>query len=112
MNELDFENILKASEGLVVIDFSATWCMPCRMLKPIIERVAEKMPDVDFYDLDVDETEEIAKKYLEENYQADGLSVTDYGFEYNATLGNIKTDCVYDKNSSMMLVAEYYKAAE
>ncbi len=63
MNELDFKNILKNSQGLVVIDFSATWCMPCRMLKPIIERVAEKMPDVDFYNIDVDENEEIAKKY-------------------------------------------------
>ncbi len=63
MNELDFDNIINSSEGLVVIDFSATWCMPCRMLKPIIEKVAEKMPDVDFYNIDVDENEEIAKRY-------------------------------------------------
>ncbi|MFQ6752182.1 MAG: thioredoxin [Clostridia bacterium] len=63
MNELDFDNIINGSEGLVVIDFSATWCMPCRMLKPIIEKVAEKMPDVDFYNIDVDENEEVAKRY-------------------------------------------------
>ena len=63
MNELDFENIINSTDGLVIIDFSASWCMPCRMLKPIIERVADKMPEVDFYNIDVDENEDIAKKY-------------------------------------------------
>ena len=53
--------------------------------------------------------EEIAKKYIEEHYLAEGLSVTEYGFEYNATLNNIKTHCVFDKNSSTMLVAEYFE---
>lgn len=62
MNELDFDAIIN-KEGLVVIDFSATWCMPCRMLKPILERVAEKMTDVEFYNVDVDDSEEVAKRY-------------------------------------------------
>lgn len=62
MNELDFDTIINV-EGMVVIDFSATWCMPCRMLKPILERVAEKMDDVEFYNVDVDDSEEVAKRY-------------------------------------------------
>ena len=62
VTELDFEEIIN-SEELTIIDFSATWCMPCRMLAPILEQVADKMPEVSFYNLDIDENEEIAKRY-------------------------------------------------
>lgn len=62
LNDLDFDEIIN-NESLTVIDFSATWCMPCRMLKPILERVAEKFDDVMFYNLDVDENEDVAKRY-------------------------------------------------
>ena len=62
LNELTFDDLIN-EEGLTVIDFSATWCMPCRMLKPIIERVAEQCSDVSFYNVDIDENEEVAKRY-------------------------------------------------
>ncbi len=62
VTELDFEDIID-NEELTIIDFSATWCMPCRMLAPILEQVADKMPNVNFYNLDIDENEEIAKRY-------------------------------------------------
>lgn len=61
-NGLTFDELIN-SEELTVIDFSATWCMPCRMLKPILERVAERCTDVSFYNVDIDENEEIAKRY-------------------------------------------------
>lgn len=62
VNELDFEELI-GGEDLTIIDFSATWCMPCRMLTPILEQVADKMPDVSFFNLDIDDNEEIAKRY-------------------------------------------------
>ena len=62
MNDFDFENIIN-NEDLTIIDFSATWCMPCRMLAPILDQVANKMTDVEFYNIDIDENEEIAKRY-------------------------------------------------
>ena len=62
VTELDFEEIINNKE-LTIIDFSATWCMPCRMLTPILEQVADKMINVNFYNLDIDENEEIAKRY-------------------------------------------------
>ena len=61
-NGQTFDDLI-SSEDLTVIDFSATWCMPCRMLKPILERVAEKCSDVSFYNVDIDENEEVAKRY-------------------------------------------------
>ena len=58
----DFDELIN-SEDLTIIDFSATWCMPCRMLTPILEQVADKVDYVSFYNLDIDENEEIAKRY-------------------------------------------------
>lgn len=62
LTELGFEEIIKA-EGLTVVDFSATWCMPCRMLAPILEQVADRKENVSFYNIDIDDSEEIAKRY-------------------------------------------------
>ena len=57
-----FDEIING-EGLTVVDFSATWCMPCRMLKPILEKVESKLDEFKFFNLDVDDEEEIAKRY-------------------------------------------------
>ena len=62
VNELEFKEIISGEE-LTVIDFSATWCMPCRMLAPILEQVADKMENVSFYNIDIDDNEDIAKRY-------------------------------------------------
>jgi len=61
-NNINFDDIIN-SETLVVVDFYATWCMPCRMLSPILKQVAEKMRKVDFYNLDISENPDIAKRF-------------------------------------------------
>lgn len=43
--------------------FEATWCGPCKALKPIFENVASKYNDVNFSCVDVDEQFELAAKY-------------------------------------------------
>ncbi len=49
---------------VAVVDFSATWCGPCRMLAPVLEGVSEKLAGkVDFYNVDVDEANQLAMEY-------------------------------------------------
>ena len=52
-----------AEEKLVVIDFFATWCGPCRMIAPVIEELAKNNEDVVFLKVDVDELEDLAIRY-------------------------------------------------
>lgn len=48
---------------LIVKDFWAEWCGPCRMMKPVIEKLAEKNTDVEFQFINVDEQAEATSKY-------------------------------------------------
>lgn len=51
------------SGGVAVVDFWATWCGPCRMLAPIVDEVADKLTEVKFGKVDVDQAPELAKRY-------------------------------------------------
>lgn len=62
INSENFDEVINKDE-VIVVDFSASWCMPCRMLKPILEKVEEKMEGMSFYNLDIDDSEDIAKRY-------------------------------------------------
>lgn len=48
--------------GLVIVDFFGTWCMPCKMLAPIVEKVA-KDNNIKLAKVDIDENEELVRKY-------------------------------------------------
>ena len=63
VNAEQFETEAKKS-AVAVVDFSATWCGPCRMLAPVLEEVSEKLSGkVDFYNVDVDEAPQLAGAY-------------------------------------------------
>mmetsp|Transcript_33049 Transcript_33049/g.38487 ORF Transcript_33049/g.38487 Transcript_33049/m.38487 type:complete len:105 (+) Transcript_33049:73-387(+) len=47
---------------LVVLDFTATWCPPCRMIGPIFVSIAEETEGAAFYKVDVDEAEDISRE--------------------------------------------------
>ena len=59
---------LEAAGGkLVVVDFHATWCGPCKMIAPHLEEMDKTMDDVVFLKVDVDECEDIAEEYKVED---------------------------------------------
>jgi len=52
------------NEGLVLIDFSADWCMPCLMMAPVLEELAEKLKGkLKIGKIDVGENKDIAQKF-------------------------------------------------
>ncbi len=61
--EEEFKEIINNSHKLVVVDFYGDWCMPCLMLAPIIEDLAENMKEVKFAKINIDDNQELAAKY-------------------------------------------------
>ncbi|MEM0351104.1 MAG: thioredoxin [Archaeoglobaceae archaeon] len=62
IDEREFMNVIN-SERLVVVDFYADWCMPCRYLSPVLEKLSREYKDVEFYKINVDENQELAFEY-------------------------------------------------
>jgi thioredoxin 1 len=63
LNKENFEEIIKNNEK-VVVDFWASWCMPCKMVAPIFEKIAEKYKnEIIFAKLNVDENPDIASEF-------------------------------------------------
>jgi thioredoxin 1 len=60
LNEAGFEEAIKTG-NVVIIDFHAEWCGPCKMLKPIMEEVSSE--GVAVYSVDVDGNKGLAQKY-------------------------------------------------
>ncbi len=64
VTEDNFDSEVLKSEGLVLVDFWAPWCGPCRMLGPILEELEKEMGDkVKVCKVNVDEEGGLAQKY-------------------------------------------------
>ena len=58
----DFDEAVK-KDGLCLVDFWANWCGPCKMLAPVLEEYVASHDDVTVLKVDVDEEEELARKF-------------------------------------------------
>jgi thioredoxin len=62
INVSDFEG-LKNTTDLVLIDFWAVWCGPCKVMGPVLDTLAPEFPTVKFVKVNVDEVPEIAELF-------------------------------------------------
>ena len=64
LNNESFEKEVKEAEQIVLVDFYADWCGPCKMMSPIIEELANEVGDkVKICKLNVDECQDIAIQF-------------------------------------------------
>ena len=92
INEAEFANEVK--DGLVLVDFYATWCGPCRMISPIIDEVAKETTDLMVVKVDVDKYPNIATKYGIMSIPT--LKVFKNGKEEKTSIGYIEKDAIKD----------------
>ena len=59
--ETDFFELIK--NDLVLVDFYATWCGPCRMISPIIDEISKEKEELTIIKVDVDKFPNLASKY-------------------------------------------------
>jgi thioredoxin 1 len=59
----EFDKKVLQSEKPVVVDFYADWCGPCRVIKPILEKLSAERDDILFVKVNVDGSHDIAGKY-------------------------------------------------
>ena len=64
LNAQDFETKVMGGEGLVLVDFWADWCGPCRRLGPVIDEIAEEMEGALVVGkVNIDEENELATRF-------------------------------------------------
>ena len=61
INSQEFDNTIES--GVVVVDFFATWCGPCKMLSPVIDELSGELENVNFLKVDIDQSMDLAQKF-------------------------------------------------
>ena len=91
ISEKEFAEVRE--KEVAVIDFSATWCAPCKMFAPVLEEVSEELAgSVAFYNVDVDENPDLAQQYNISSIPA--LVVLKNGDKQNVQVGFQPKDAV------------------
>ena len=64
LTDTNFKQALEDAKGPVLVDFSATWCSPCKALAPTIDKVADDYAGkLEVYKVDIDNAQEVANTF-------------------------------------------------
>ncbi len=90
VNKDNFEKEVLKSDKKVLVDFNADWCGPCKMLKPIVDEIAESNENVKVVSVNIDDEDELAEEYS--IFSIPCLVVIDKGKEVKRNVGLISKD--------------------
>lgn len=63
LTKSNFDAEVLNSDKVVLVDFWASWCAPCRMLSPIVDQVAEELTDIKVAKVNIDDEQDLALQY-------------------------------------------------
>lgn len=64
ITEAEFNQDVLESKKPVLVDFFATWCGPCKLLAPVLDKLDDEFKDkIDIYKVDIDANQGLARKY-------------------------------------------------
>lgn len=63
INENNFKEEVELNNKVILVDFFATWCPPCKMLSPVVEKIGNSTNEFDVGKLDIDESQTLAMQY-------------------------------------------------
>lgn len=93
-NKDEFLKIINENE-IVIVDFFATWCGPCKMLSPVIENVEKLLPNIKFIKVDIDQHNELASEYRIQSVPT--LIFIKNGIEVAKSIGYVDEDALIEK---------------
>ena len=90
VNKENFDKEVLESEKIVLVDFNANWCGPCKMLKPILEEISSTNENVKIASINIDEEDELTEKYNVSSIPC--LVLFDKGNEVKRNIGLISKE--------------------
>jgi thioredoxin 1 len=90
----EFENEVLKSKKAVLVDFYASWCPPCKMLAPVLEKISNSRADFDIIKVNIDENEDLAMEYKIEVVPT--MVVFKEGKPVNKLVGLVDEDKIVD----------------
>ena len=99
---IENENLGEAlASPFALIDFSATWCGPCRMLAPVIEELSDELDGkVEFFNVDVDENPTLAQQFMVRSIPS--IALVKNGEVVDTTVGFMPKDALREFITSKM----------
>lgn len=94
LNKDNFNSVIEGSDKLIIVDFYADWCGPCKMVAPILQEVADENTDIEVYKVNIDEEPGIAKDFAVRSIPTI-ISFKD-GKEHKKTIGVQPKDTMLD----------------
>ncbi|MBQ8892102.1 MAG: thioredoxin [Bacilli bacterium] len=94
INKDNFDSKVLKSESMVLADFNADWCGPCKMLKPILESISNENKDIKVVSINIDSEDELAEAYNVSSIPC--LVLFDKGMEVKRSIGLVSKDAIND----------------